>query len=1274
MRRALVKSALAVGVIALAGLVLSAGVLVWAMRSESGLRFVWQRVAPRLPPGFSIATIEGRLAGPLVLGGVAVHTETLELRVERVELRWNPWALLHRTVDIEGLALRVVDVVRLPAEQPTAPREAFRLPEAVDLPVGIRLGSVSVDTLRFRETPTAEPLPIERVVLAGGIDADRLELRDLVVHGPLFDVSGEMSVVLRGAYATSGRLAWAVRPGGYPEARGTTRFFGDLAALAIEQRVEAPYEARVDLRVEEPLTAPHFDGEAAFTLRPAALGIEQAPAETVQSTLSLGGTLEALDLTGHVELQGGAADRVAADISARYADGAAEIRALDVVDAGSLAAVHASGRVALGSDQPVLDLHATWTELQWPARGAPQATSDSGSLELHGTLRDYAVALDGNLALADGTKGKVNASGTGSLETLTLDRVDLEALGGRIAGRMNVRWAPTLSGSIEATGTHLDPGVVLSEWPGQVSARVRADAAIDGETFTVALHELEAAGRLRNRSVELHARGSYAADMLRIDAFTLRSGSTDASVHGTAGSELALEWRVESPDLGEVWPRLHGRLSARGELRGPSQRPRVGVEARGRALGFMGSEIDAIELDADVDVSGKARSTLALTVTAAEVEGVAIPQLRLTGEGNAARHALALSTTTSVGDAKLGLTGAVADPWTRGFAWTFALDEATLAYPKLAPWTLREPATGRIARLEAALARSCWQSGAAELCIEGTRGPKGTQAQLVLSQLAFDYFAALLGTRSRLDGDLSLEGTFAQLGNGLPQLDIALRTSPGRLVSGNVDAAAGNGDAAEPIALAFGPAAGRVTLKDDRVEGSLHLPFAEQGQLEANARIEAGAGAPFRQRALDGELRMNIAALDFVSDLFPQVQNTQGAVTGELRVAGTVGQPQSAGSLALTGGRATLPETNVQLDDVELHLTGDGASGLTVNAQARSGGGTVSAEGRLMLTDSKPEGRIAVKGVAFEVVNTAEAQVAVSPDLDLTLTPEGVALTGSVLVPTAKLTPRDTAESAVAPSGDQVIVEPGDEAEKRTARPFSAKVRLALGDDVHLDGYGLTGRLGGAIEITEKPGEPTVATGELRVLKGVYEAYGQQLEIETGRVVFAGGPIGEPGVDIQAVRRPAEGIVVGARVRGPLASPELSLFSEPPMAQQEQLSYLVLGRPLGDTSASESSAMSSAALALALKGGNFVSERINKNLGLDSFGIETDPNEAAAEAAFVIGKYLTPSLYMSYGIGLLEPVNTLKLRYAFSKRWRLETESSSEASGGDLIYTIERGR
>jgi translocation and assembly module TamB len=1274
MKRVLLTSALALCALVLTALVVAGGVLFWAARSESGLRFVWERVAPRLPQGLSVATVEGRLAGPLALGGIAVRTQTLELHIERVELRWKPRALLDRVLDVERLDVLGVDVVQLAAEQPTMPREPLRLPESIDLPVDVRVASAAVEQFRFRSSPDAEPLPIERASLAGSFDADRLDLRELVVRGPLFDLSGAVSVVPRGAYATSGQLDWAVRPGEYPEARGSTGFSGDLELLTVEQRVAAPYDARVDVRVEDLLEALRLDGDVALTVQPVAFGVVAAPAETIGATVSLRGTLDALDLTGRVELRGGDVDGVTADIAARYAPDAVVIRALDLVDPHSRATVHASGRVALGGEEPTLELDATWSELHWPLRGDLEVASESGSLELRGTVRDYAVALDGNLTFADGTTGNVNVSGEGDSEMLRLERVDIEALRGRIAGRADARWAPNLAGSVELTGADLDPSVVLRDWPGRIAARVSAAAAIEGENVTITLHALTADGRLRDRPIHVDARGGYAEDTLRIDALSLRSGATDVTARGTAGTELALEWQVESPDLGEVWPQLGGSLSARGALDGPRERPHVGVEASGRALRFMGSEVDDVELDADVDVAGKATSSLTLNVSAAQVQGVAIPRLQLTGNGNAEHHALALSATTGAGSAELALTGAVATPWTPGFAWTFALDEATLAHPELAPWALREPAIGRVTSTDVELARSCWQSGTAELCVAGTRDPKSTQARFELSALRFDYFAALLATPARLEGDLSLEGTFAQTANGTPELDVSLRSSPGRLVARERDDAVEGGDAVEPYALAFGPAQGGVTLKDDRFEGSLQLPFAEQGELEARARIAAGMGAPFAQRALDGQLLVDVASLEFLSSLATQVRNVGGAVTGDLRVAGTVGKPQLAGSLTLAGGNATLPGTNVELEGIELMLEGDGASGLTVNGRAQSGGGTLNVDGRVVLAEPGPAGTIAVAGDAFEVVDTVDAQVVVSPDLDLALTPDGIQLTGSVLVPRARLTPHDSGESAIGVSGDQVIVEPGDEAEGPGAQPLAATVRLALGDDVHIDGYGLTGRLGGALEITEKPGEPTTATGELRVLEGVYEAYGQKLEIETGRVVFAGGPIADPGVDIRAVRRPAEGIVVGARVRGLLAAPELSLFSEPPMAQQEQLSYLVLGRPLESASASESSAMSRAALALGLRGGNFVSERINQNLGLDSFGIETDPGEDAAEAAFVIGKYLTPSLYMSYGIGLFEPVNTLKLRYAFSPRWRIETESSSKASGGDLIYNIERGR
>ena len=391
---------------------------------RAALQFVWQRVAPRLPPGVSIATVEGRLAGPLVLGGIAVQSETLELRVERVELRWNPLSAARSNGRRRAARpARSWTSSGFRREQPTAPSEPFRLPASIDLPVDVRVGSASVETLRFRSNPNAEPLSIERASLAGSVDADRLELRELVVLGPLFDVSGDMNVVLRGAYADerSARLDRAAR-----------RISGSARQHAILRQSRSAHD-RAARRSAVRRACRSARRRAADGAAPRWRGCVHDAAGSVRHRAGAGGdgrrprcrfrgTLDALDLTGRVELQGGEADGVAADISALYAGDAAEIRALDLVDAGSRAAVHASGRVRLGAEQPVLELDATWTELQWPLRGAPQVASDSGSLELRGTLRDYAVAFAGNLALADGTNGKVSASGTGDAETLNLER------------------------------------------------------------------------------------------------------------------------------------------------------------------------------------------------------------------------------------------------------------------------------------------------------------------------------------------------------------------------------------------------------------------------------------------------------------------------------------------------------------------------------------------------------------------------------------------------------------------------------------------------------------------------------------------------------------------------------------------------------------------------------------------------------------------------------------------------------------------------------------
>src|SRR5699024_1644746 len=125
----------------------------------------------------------------------------------------------------------------------------------------------------------------------------------------------------------------------------------------------------------------------------------------------------------------------------------------------------------------------------------------------------------------------------------------------------------------------------------------------------------------------------------------------------------------------------------------------------------------------------------------------------------------------------------------------------------------------------------------------------------------------------------------------------------------------------------------------------------------------------------------------------------------------------------------------------------------------------------------------------------------------------------------ANLTPTQIPTSAVGVSKDQVIIRPGEETSAPLKQHLNADIRLVLGEDVHFKGFGLTTDITGDLEIVEHGNNPTRASGELNLVNGEYRAYGQGLVIEQGTLLFA-GPVTEPGLDIRALRHPAENITV----------------------------------------------------------------------------------------------------------------------------------------------------
>ncbi|MGB5624049.1 MAG: translocation/assembly module TamB domain-containing protein, partial [Gammaproteobacteria bacterium] len=95
---------------------------------------------------------------------------------------------------------------------------------------------------------------------------------------------------------------------------------------------------------------------------------------------------------------------------------------------------------------------------------------------------------------------------------------------------------------------------------------------------------------------------------------------------------------------------------------------------------------------------------------------------------------------------------------------------------------------------------------------------------------------------------------------------------------------------------------------------------------------------------------------------------------------------------------------------------------------------------------------------------------------------------------------------------------------------------------------------------------------------------------------------------------------------------------------------------------------------LGLAGSALLGEQLGEKLGIDDLSVGSGPGETSGEqASLLIGKYLSPKLYVSYGLGLFEPVSTYRMRYMLSSKWVVIGETSALRSGADLFYVIERG-
>ncbi|HET7845113.1 MAG TPA: translocation/assembly module TamB domain-containing protein, partial [Xanthomonadales bacterium] len=667
------------------------------------------------------------------------------------------------------------------------------------------------------------------------------------------------------------------------------------------------------------------------------------------------------------------------------------------------------------------------------------------------------------------------------------------------------------------------------------------------------------------------------------------------------------------------------------------------VDWDGTKVGKLHASIAASDLE---PIAGEARVRATDVVRA----GVHYDSLAIDFSGDATAHELAVDARGLPASVALSLRGGQGDD-----AWHGTLDTLRIAPPDGDAFALERATTLDYADGALGIGDACLAAGTARICVASQLARDGgAEASYRVERLplALVQRYAAPDMEVEVEGLVEGSGRFVRAADGTLSGDAVLAATPGRVRW------PGGGEAA---LVAWSD----LRLEARRAADGMHAVLnatLDDGRVVANADVTGP------DDALSGRIDASIGNVAFLELFTTELVDAKGRLAAQYALGGTLAQPRLDGAVTLEGFSGELPTFGVRITDGRVRASATGQDRYTIAGSLHLGDGELAIEGEGGV-GAGAEARISLRGDSLLISDVPGLRVVASPDLTLERNAERMLLQGKLTIPSAKIDlERLPGAETTRASSDVVVLDAGAVEQQQGELPFAADVVLVLGEEVKVKGFGLDGEVEGQLRVRERPSRPTTGTGELRVT-GKYKAYSQNLTIDRGRLLFAESPLEDPGLDMVATR-PLRDVTPGLRIQGRAQAPVLTVFATPPMEQAEALSYLVTGRPLRGLSNEQGSTVTMAAQALGAITGDLLAKGIGKRIGVDDIGVSTD--DRIGGSAFTIGKYLSPRLYLSYGVGLFTPGEIVTMRYEFTPHWNFEASTGSVESRTGVNYKYER--
>ena len=918
------------------------------------------------------------------------------------------------------------------------------------------------------------------------------------------------------------------------------------------------------------------------------------------------------------------------------------------------------GQTQLAEAGLPLNLDITSEQLYWPFTGEKQYQADDLKLKLTGKMTDYTLSFRTAVKGQDVPPATITLDGKGNEQQISIDKLSVAALEGKTELKALLDWQQAISWRGELTLDGINTAKTFPDWPAKLNGLAKMRGSLYGGTWQLDIPELKLAGNVKQNKVSVDGQlkgNSYM--QWTIPGLHLELGRNKADVKGELGvKDLNLDANIDAPGLDNALPGLGGTAKGLVNIRGTVDAPQVMADITANNLRWQALRVARVLVKGDVKSTDQLAGAMNVRVERLSQPGVNISLATLAAKGSEKQHELELRVQGEPVAGQLKLAGSFDRNEQR---WKGTLSDTRFTTP-VGPVALnREIALDyRNQEQKVSIGPHCWTNPNAELCVPQTIDA-GAQGRAVVNLNRFDL--AML--KPFMPDTTQASGTFSGKADvswdaskeGLPQGEVTLS---GR----NVKVTQVVNDA--PLPVAFETLNLNAKLQNNRADLGWLIRLTNNGQFDGQVQVTDPQG----RRNLGGNVNIRNFSLAMANAIFTRGEKAAGTLNANLRLGGNLQSPQLFGQMQLNGVDVEGNFMPFDMQPSQLAMNFNGTTS-TLQGVVRTQRGQINLSGDADWSQiNNWRARVAAQGNKVRITVPPMVRLDVSPDLVFEATPTLFTLDGRVDVPWARIVVHDLPESAVGTSSDEVMLNADlkPEKPKSAAIPINSNLIVHVGNNVRMDAFGLKARLTGDLKVTQDQ-QGLGLNGQINIPEGRYHAYGQDLIVRKGELLFS-GPVDQPLLNIEAIRNPdatENDVTAGVRITGTADEPKAEIFSDPAMSQQEALSYLLRGQGL-ESGQSDSAAMTSALVGLGVAQSGQVVGKIGETFGVSNLALDTEGVGDSSQV--VVSGYVLPGLQVKYGVGIFDSLATLTLRYRLMPKLYLEAVSGLDQAL-DLLYQFE---